>query len=88
MFPVKKAPFYACKLTPAPLLVTVSGLMSDAEAHALDENGMPVPGLYVAGNVQGSRFGSEDPSMFPGTSHGMALTYGRVAGRNAAKEAK
>lgn len=87
MFPVKKAPFYACKLTPAPLLVTVSGLMSDVEAHALDEQGLPVPGLYVAGNVQGSRFGSEDPSMFPGTSHGMALTYGRVAGRNAAKEA-
>lgn len=87
MFPVKKAPFYACKLTPAPLLVTVSGLMSDVDAHALDENGVPIPGLYVAGNVQGSRFGSEDPSMFPGTSHGMALTYGRVAGRNAAKEA-
>lgn len=87
MFPVKRAPFYACKLTPAPLLVTVSGLMSDENARALDENGLPVPGLYVAGNVQGNRFGSEDPSMFPGTSHGMALTYGRVAGRNAAKEA-
>ena len=88
MFPVLKAPFYANKLTPAPLLVTVSGLMSDADAHALGEDGLPVPGLYVAGNVQGSRFGSEDPSMFPGTSHGMALTFGRVAGRNAAEEAK
>lgn len=88
MFPVVKAPFYANKLTPAPLLVTVSGLMSDADAHALGEDGLPVPGLYVAGNVQGSRFGSEDPSMFPGTSHGMALTFGRVAGRNAAEEAK
>ena len=88
MFPVIKAPFYGYKLTPAPLLVTVSGLMSDADAHALGEDGLPVPGLYVAGNVQGSRFGSEDPSMFPGTSHGMALTFGRVAGRNAAKEAK
>ena len=88
MFPVVKAPFYACKLTPAPLLVTVSGLMSDAEAHVLDADGLPIPGLYAAGNVQGCRFGSEDPSMFPGTSHGMALTFGRVAGRNAAKEAE
>ena len=25
-----------------------------------------VPGLYAAGNVQGNRFGGEDPSMFPG----------------------
>ena len=87
MFPVVQAPFYACKLTPAPLLVTVSGLMSNADAQALDRDCMPIPGLYVAGNVQGSRFGNEDPSMFPGTSHGMALTFGRVAGRNAAKEA-
>ena len=84
MFPVHKAPFYACKITPAPLLATVSGLMSDAEAHVLGEDGLPIPGLYAAGNVQGNRFGGEDPSMFPGTSHGMALTYGRLAGTNAA----
>ena len=85
MFPVAKAPFYACKITPAPLLATVSGLMSDADAHVLGEDGLPIPGLYAAGNVQGNRFGGEDPSMFPGTSHGMALTYGRIAGDNAAK---
>lgn len=84
MFPVVKAPFYACKITPAPLLATVSGLMSDADAHVLGADGLPIPGLYAAGNVQGSRFGGEDPSMFPGTSHGMALTYGRIAGGNAA----
>lgn len=85
MFPVASAPFYACRITPAPLLATVSGLMSDADAHVLDGDGLPIPGLYAAGNVQGSRFGAEDPSMFPGTSHGMALTYGRIAGGNAAR---
>ena len=85
MFPVRTGPFYACKITPAPLLATVSGLMSDCEAHVLDKDGLPIPGLYAAGNVQGNRFGGEDPSMFPGTSHGMALTFGRVAGRNAVK---
>lgn len=84
MFPVMTAPFYACKITPAPLLATVSGLMSDCEAHVLGADGLPIPGLYAAGNVQGNRFGGEDPSMFPGTSHGMALTYGRIAGANAA----
>ena len=85
MFPVMTAPFYACKITPAPLLATVSGLMSDSDAHVLDKDGLPIPGLYAAGNVQGNRFGGEDPSMFPGTSHGMALTFGRLAGTNAAK---
>lgn len=84
MFPVKTGPFYAAKITPAPLLATVSGLMSNCEAHVLDRDGLPIPGLYAAGNVQGNRFGGEDPSMFPGTSHGMALTYGRIAGENAA----
>lgn len=87
MFPVVKPPFYANRLTPAPLLVTVSGLMSDEFAHVLGQDGMPIPSLYAAGNVQGSRFGSEDPSMFPGTSHGMALTFGRRAGALAAEEA-
>ena len=84
MFPVMNGPFYACKITPAPLLATVSGLMSDCDAHVLDRDGLPIPGLYAVGNVQGNRFGGEDPSMFPGTSHGMALTFGRVAGTNAA----
>lgn len=88
MFPLVKAPFYACKLTPAPLLVTVSGLCSDAGAHVLDANGKPIPGLYACGNVQGSRFGAEDPSMFPGTSHTIALTFGRLAGRSAATSQK
>ena len=47
LFPVAKAPFYACKITPAPLLATVSGLMSDADAHVLGEDGLPIPGLYA-----------------------------------------
>lgn len=83
LFPVATAPFYACKLTPAPVLVTVSGLASDADAHVLDPDGCPIPGLYCAGNVQGNRFGGEDPSMFPGTSHTIALSFGRLAARNA-----
>lgn len=83
LFALTKPPYYACKITPAPMLVTVSGLMSDHKAHALDKEGMPIPGLYLAGNVQGNRFGGEDPSMFPGTSHTMAITYGRQAARSA-----
>lgn len=85
MFPVSTGPFYAGRLTPAPVLVTVSGLASDADAHVLTPEGCPIPGLYCAGNVQGNRFGGEDPSMFPGTSHTIALSFGRLAAQNALK---
>lgn len=85
MFALEKAPFYASKLTPAPLLVSMSGLESDKDAHCLDQRGYPIPGLYVCGNVQGGRFSIEYPITVPGMSHSMALTYGRCAGMNAAK---
>lgn len=85
MFPLVKAPFYACKLTPAPLLVSMSGLESDHQSHCLDSGGHPIPGLYVCGNVQGGRFSIEYPITVPGMSHSMALTFGRLAGINAAK---
>lgn len=43
------------------------------------------PGLYVAGNVQGNRFSVDYPLTVPGLSHSIALTFGRIAGRNAAQ---
>ena len=85
MFPLEKGPFYASKLTPAPLLVSMSGLESDHHSHCLNSDGYPIPGLYVCGNVQGGRFSIEYPITVPGMSHSMALTFGRLAGMNAAK---
>jgi len=85
MFPLEKAPFYASKLTPAPILVSMSGLESDHHSRCLNADGNPIPGLYVCGNVQGGRFSIEYPITVPGMSHSMALTFGRLAGMNAAK---
>ncbi|MBN1625754.1 MAG: FAD-binding protein [Deltaproteobacteria bacterium] len=85
MFPLENPPFYACKLTPAPLLVSMSGLESDHHSRCLNSEGYPIPGLYVCGNVQGGRFSIEYPITVPGMSHSMALTFGRLAGMNAAK---
>lgn len=84
MFPIEKPPFYATRFQPAPLFNVSSGLVSDHEAHCYDKNWNIIPGLYVAGNVQGNRFGVEYPVIVPGISHSMALTYGRLAGKNAA----
>ena len=84
MFPLEKAPFYADKLRMTLLLVTFSGLETDADARVLDEARDPIPGLYAAGNVQGGRTSVDYPTVLPGISHTLCLTYGRIAGRNAA----
>ncbi len=85
LFPIQKAPFYACRFEPAAIIAAMGGIESDQEARVLDEQRHVIPGLYAAGNVQGNRFTGEYPMTIPGLSHSMALTYGRIAGTNAAK---
>ena len=85
LFPVENGPFYACKFGTARMLVCVGGLESDEECHVYDDDRNVIPGLYVAGNMQGCRFAVEYPTTVPGISHSMALTYGKIAGENAVK---
>ena len=84
LFAVDKPPYYAARFTPATMIAVMGGLESDEEARCYDEGGKPIPGLYVAGNVQGNRFAVDYPLTVPGLSHSIALTFGRIAGRNAA----
>ncbi|MBQ1490634.1 MAG: FAD-binding protein, partial [Blautia sp.] len=95
LMPVDTAPFYADSFTTAIMLVCIGGLESDEDCHTFftvtDEAGREVcgdicKGLYVAGNMQGGRFGMEYPIGLKGVSHSMAMYYGKVAGENAAKE--
>ena len=85
LFPLTKAPFYASRITRAPLLCAHTGLESDSSGRCLDGDGRPISGLYLAGNVQGGRFAISYPTVLPGFSHTMALTYGRLTGRLAAE---
>ena len=86
MFPLDTPPFYCNVWTKGAVLVTMSGLMSDADCHTYDAEYNAIPGLYVAGNVQGNRFTLEYPTTVLGLSHSMALFYGRIAGQNAAAQ--
>jgi fumarate reductase flavoprotein subunit len=54
--------------------------------QVLDTKGKIIPGLYAAGNVTGDFFANDYPVICPGLSHGRALTFGRIAGLNAAAE--
>ena len=83
MWALENGPFYADQFVCALLLVICGGLESDEDGHTFDADRNVIPGLYVAGNVQGSRFSHEYPITLKGVSHSLAMYYGYVAGNNA-----
>ncbi len=80
---IEKPPFYACKME-ARYMVILSGLKVNTRLQVLDTERNIIPGLYAAGNVSGSFFGSAYPTTVPGLTHSRAWTFGRLAGQNAA----
>lgn len=65
-------------------MVTMGGLKTTTKAEVIDQFGNPIPGLYAAGNCQGDRFAIDYPTLVTGISHSLCLTYGRIAGTEAA----
>lgn len=84
LFPVVNAPFYAVPFGDSGMLVLIGGIDCDPALHALDAEKNPIEGLYVAGNTMGGRFLVDYPVTVAGASHSMAMSFGRLAGRNAA----
>ena len=90
MFPLENGPFYACTWSTTAMLVCVGGLESDENCHTFTgtaENPTrdQIPGLYVCGNVQGSRYAVEYPICFRSISHSLCVYYGYIAGKNCAQ---
>lgn len=83
LFALEQPPFYAVKRGSA-LLVTLGGLKVNPGLEVLDANSEPIPGLYAAGNTSGRFFANDYPMAVSGLSHGRALTFGYLAGGNAA----
>ena len=82
MWALENGPFYADQFEVALCLVIIGGLESDENCHVYDTDRNAIPGLYAAGNIQGSRFASEYPITLKGVSHSMAMFYGYIAGKN------
>jgi fumarate reductase flavoprotein subunit len=83
---VAKPKFYALKVEAASL-GTMTGLKIDLDTHVLNTKGEVIKGLFAAGEVaDGGFFNQEYPAS--GTAIQMSLTFGRVAGQNAAAAAK
>ena len=80
MFALENPPYYACQWGTTSMLVCVGGLESDENCHTFTEEDPASPkrdiikGLYVCGNVQGSRYAVEYPICMRGISTACAST--------------
>ncbi len=79
-YPIEKPPYFAYPLTSA-ICFTYGGIRTDTDARVVTGNGVPLPGLYAAGEIVGL-FYHEYPA---GTSVLRSLTFGRIAGAHAAQ---
>lgn len=84
LFALKNPPYYASPIKLEQIILVFSGLEVDEQFRVLDEEREVIPGLYAAGNNAGGRFAGVYPISSPGVSHGSALTFGMLAGHNAA----
>lgn len=83
--PVAAPPFYAAEIRPATVCFTACGLRTDRDARVLGESGQPVFGLFAAGESAGGIVGPR--YVGSGNSYANCVTYGRIAGTSAARQA-
>ena len=80
---ILQAPFYASLRTPT-VHYTMGGIQIDTDAHVLNADGNAIPGLYAAGEVASGIHGN---NRLGGNAYPDIITFGRIAGTNAAAEA-
>ncbi|MFH8836718.1 FAD-dependent oxidoreductase [Streptomyces sp. NPDC017868] len=74
--PLDKGPYYAIPVHPGDI-GTKGGLVTDATARVLREDGTPIDGLYASGNVSSAVMGETYPG--PGATIGPAMTFSWLA---------
>ena len=87
LFPVSTPPFFAIKSVEEKPMVgtcTLNGLVIDENQAVLDKDYDPIEGLYATGNNSGGRFAVQYTTPMPGLTLGMAMTLGRVLGKELA----
>ncbi len=77
---IEEGPYYAVQLFPGDV-GTFGGLLTDAQARVLREDGSVIPGLYATGTSTASVMGGVEPGA--GGSIGPAMTWAYVAARHA-----
>jgi 3-oxosteroid 1-dehydrogenase len=83
--PVDQAPFFGMPLVLGGAAVGLAGIRIDADAHALDEAGNVIPGLYAVGSA--AAYTSSGISYNSGYSLSRAVTHGYLVGADLAGRA-
>lgn len=83
-FPIEQAPFFAVEVRASVIGQTSAGLDIDPTARVRDTRGRTIPGLFAAGETVGCIQGHRYSGGGMGVSN--ALTFGRIAGEQAAAE--
>ncbi len=78
--PIDEAPYYAVEVVPGDI-GTCGGLLTDEHARVTDEQGLPIEGLYAAGNITATVMGRH--YLGPGASIANSMVFGYIAARHA-----
>ena len=82
---MRKAPFEGIRMSGGYFINTFDGVKVNCDMNVLDENMQPIEGLYAAGDCTGGYFATSYPNLLAGAAAGRTATFGRLAGKNAAK---
>lgn len=81
---MRTAPFEGIRMSGGYFICTLDGIRIDTNMNAVDKEGNPIEGLYVAGDCSGGYFDTSYPNLLAGCAAGRSVTFGRLAGQNAA----
>jgi fumarate reductase flavoprotein subunit len=82
--PVNQPNYYSIEIQPG-IHYTMGGVLLNEHAQAIARNGKPIPGLYAIGEVTGGVHGT---NRLAGNSTSETITFGRIAGHEAARYAR
>ena len=82
--PIKTPKFYSIEVIPG-VHYTMGGLKINPETRVIGKDGKPIPGFFAAGEVTGGVHGA---NRLGGNSISETITFGRIAGANAARLSK
>jgi fumarate reductase flavoprotein subunit len=82
--PISTPNYYAIEVAPG-VHYTMGGLKIDTDSRVISLDGTPIAGLFAAGEVTGGIHGA---NRLGGNSTSETVTFGRIAGVNAAKLAR
>ena len=78
-------PYFGTRQCGGYFICTMDGSQIDDNMHAVRADGTAIEGLYVVGDCSGNYFAGSYPNLMGGAAAGWSTTFGRVAGKNAAK---